>query len=904
MASLKVLFTVLLLNAQSALGIDRVCQHFPYNELLPLKHYPPAELYCSRHFVTISKPAKTLTLTTGITTSTVYTSTATAYVYTTTKTATVTIGTLTQTVHTGTEIDTVYTQTDVVTQYTATSTDYQTTGTDTVTTTVATVPTTITTATITVFETQKATTIASSGTVTVYTTVDTGLQKRHHHDSRDDLLPKLARCQNKILKTACSCIEVSGPTRTVTHTTKCTHTSFKTVGGVTKTVNVVGTTTTKEASTSTISTATTMTASVGYITTVLDTEIDTISTDSVSTLSTVFITEVPTAATTTASVTSFSPVNVAFTTTVPTISTTTVIVPAATATISTNVAYTKVFGPQDGCAYVLEADFLDQYSQNIPAGTPHADRVAICAAFCDTTPGCKTFGMNWFPACGGNGESVYCIASQDAWAGSSTMECGIGTGYNGCSIYQDGTVFHETAGPGVLPEVDASRLESSNTLGNAGAPEVFRGYDGLEVVNGDLLNESNKIKAENEAALATEHNTPQKNARKRLIWIAVGVGVLVVVIVAAVVGGVLGSRHHHDNSSASSSPSSETSSASPAPTSSPPPSAIYSKSSLSVTGWWETTSSYNIRLAYQGNDGLLRMIGYSSDDEEWSTVSAYHADPAPKMGTPIALCCYNATFYSGGKATSSNNYTQIDIFYQGKQDYINEWIIREQKVPVVTTTDTTGTINPKAYKAGPNTRIASYWPSVIFQNEVNQLEEAYFTTQSVWNHQLLNLSSTNHSALAEVPYWGGRTGSANFIYQRDDQRLFAERRVNASVAAAADAPPDTIPSQASIGAFAIPKTTVQDSLMNTYILWRNDTGAIQMTKNDDNNGWQTSSTPDALGSPDEGTDIACLTATNYVVTPIQSKFDMARCYYLVKGKVREVKYDGSTWSVVGDVPLD
>ncbi|OPB45580.1 hypothetical protein A0O28_0077900 [Trichoderma guizhouense] len=433
MASLKVLFTVLLLNAQSVLGID---------------------------LVTISKPAKTLTLTTGTTTSTVYTSTSTAYVYTTTQTATVTTGTSTQTVHTGTEIDTVYTQTDVVTVYTAISTDYETTGTDTITTTVATVPTTITTATITVFETQQATVTASSGTVTAYTTVDTGLQKRHYHDYRDDLLPKLARCQNNILKTACSCIEVSGPTRTVTHTTKCTHTSFKTVGGVTKTVNVVGTTTTTKASTSTISTASvsflclsplttsvltlsvqTTTTSVGFVTTVLDTETDTISTDSVSTLSTVFVSEVPTAATTAVSVTSFQPVNVAVTTTVPTTSTTTVIVPAATVTLATSVAYTKVFGPQDGCAYVLEADYLDQYSQNIPAGTTHAARAAICAAFCDRTPGCKTVGMNWFPSCGANGESVYCIASQDAWAGSGTMECGIGTAFNGCSIYQDGTVF-------------------------------------------------------------------------------------------------------------------------------------------------------------------------------------------------------------------------------------------------------------------------------------------------------------------------------------------------------------------------------------------------------------------------------------------------------------------------------
>ncbi|KAM0260403.1 hypothetical protein ACHAQJ_002805 [Trichoderma viride] len=172
---------------------------------------------------------------------------------------------------------------------------------------------------------------------------------------------------------------------------------------------------------------------------------------------------------------------------------------------------------------------------------------------------------------------------------------------------------------------------------------------------------------------------------------------------------------------------------------------------------------------------------------------------------------------------------------------------------------------------------------------MNQIKEAYYSVHNYWGRQLLNLSSLNHSALAEVPHWRAKTGSANFIYQQDDQRLFAEWRANANVGVAADAPPNIIPPEAGIGAFAIPKTTLQDSLMNTYILWRNDTGAIQMTKNDDNNGWQTSLTPDVLGSPDEGTDIACLTATNYVVTPVQSKYDMARCYYMVDGKVKEVK---------------
>lgn len=99
----------------------------------------------------------------------------------------------------------------------------------------------------------------------------------------------------------------------------------------------------------------TITTPIVYVAIVQDVETDTTNLDSTSTLSTVFVTEVPTAATATNSVTYFSPVDVTVTTTVPITPTTTVTVPAVTTTVATDVAYSLVFGPQDGCAYVLEA---------------------------------------------------------------------------------------------------------------------------------------------------------------------------------------------------------------------------------------------------------------------------------------------------------------------------------------------------------------------------------------------------------------------------------------------------------------------------------------------------------------------------------------------------------------------
>ncbi|KAL6883164.1 hypothetical protein HDV57DRAFT_527399 [Trichoderma longibrachiatum] len=402
MVSLKILSGLCLLQVQHVLAIDRVCLRWPYAELLPLKHYPPAESYCSHHSCSNGNNHYSH-----------------RYVY-----------------HLHVDIDCIRLNDYSDCHGYLWSIDYHTA-------IVATLPSTTTTATVTAFTTEQETVTVSSGTVTAYTTVDSGLTRRNqqkHHDFREDLLPRLAACRRDMLKTACSCIEVHPPTHTISATAKCTHTSYKTVCA-TKTVSVIGTVTTKNVSTSTISTASTTTTSILGVNTELEVKSDTTSIDFISTLSTVFVTEAPTAATTTASVTSFSEIDVAFTTTLPTTSMHTVIVPLATTTVSSTNTYSRVYGPVDGCAYVLMESFIDQYSQDIPAGTPHTARAAICAAFCDRTPGCKTVGMNWFPACGANGESVYCIASADAWAGTGTMECGIGTGYNGCAIYQDGTVY-------------------------------------------------------------------------------------------------------------------------------------------------------------------------------------------------------------------------------------------------------------------------------------------------------------------------------------------------------------------------------------------------------------------------------------------------------------------------------
>lgn len=122
------------------------------------------------------------------------------------------------------------------------------------------------------------------------------------------------------------------------------------------------------------------------------------------------------------------------------------------------------------------------------------------------------------------------------------------------------------------------------------------------------------------------------------------------------------------------------------------------------------------------------------------------------------------------------NFTQIEIFYISERGYVAEWWTREQQVPEQRTLNGNGSMSPNAWKAGVGSRFTSYWPSVIVQDETSQLQEIYYNGS--WSQNNLGLAVQNHSAFAEIPVSikGGQIGAENFIYQRDDQKLFIEGR--------------------------------------------------------------------------------------------------------------------------------
>ncbi|KAH0490997.1 hypothetical protein TgHK011_002443 [Trichoderma gracile] len=435
--------------------------------------------------------------------------------------------------------------------------------------------------------------------------------------------------------------------------------------------------------------------------------------------------------------------------------------------------------------------------------------------------------------------------------------------------------------------------------------EVLHGDDGLQVVNFGLDGIGGDSKND------TQIKEIERKPPKKKLWLIVAGVVSLLVIVAAVVGGVVASRHRHTPSAtspdgpagpqASSTPSASL----PASKPSSSPNAAYERSGIGVTGWWTSSSSFNIRLVYQGQDGDLRMMGYHSGDGNWSTLATLR-DTKAKLGTSIAASSFNVPVFYFTPVTSSNNYMQVEIFYLNDQDEIQEWVFREQEGVSSSSAQThhgSGVMSSKGWKVGADSRLASYWPSVIYQDGDNLMQEAYCANLT-WNQEKVSLKCHEGSAFAEIPYSVNAAGSGGerIVYQRDDEKLLVAERNSLTEELSMDAPAFAIPADAPMGAFAVPRESNNpDGSMNTYILWQDDKGALQMTWEDDSTGWRTSTTPASLGSPDNGTDISCLTPTIWSATSLQSDYGMARCYYLVDGQIREVHYDGSNWSVIGNV---
>jgi hypothetical protein len=90
-----------------------------------------------------------------------------------------------------------------------------------------------------------------------------------------------------------------------------------------------------------------------------------------------------------------------------------------------------------------------------------------------------------------------------------------------------------------------------------------------------------------------------------------------------------------------------------------------------------------------------------------------------------------------------------------------------------------------------------------------------------------------------------------------------------------------------------------------YVLYRDPDASTKLkyASYTSADGWKVSTSP-VLTEADEGTDVACVTeAASGGGRTLSGQRDMSRCYFMSRGRLKEVSFDGNDWKDLGAVPL-
>ncbi|KAK7923607.1 hypothetical protein PG985_007678 [Apiospora marii] len=412
--------------------------------------------------------------------------------------------------------------------------------------------------------------------------------------------------------------------------------------------------------------------------------------------------------------------------------------------------------------------------------------------------------------------------------------------------------------------------------------------------------------------------TPAAAARpnRRRLWIILGAIAAVAIVAGAAVGGVLGGRAARAASSVSEEQvgtGSSSSSNGNSGESTTPRKNIRPGSRLAVTGWREY-SAYHIRLFYQGPDQLLRFSNRSSMEPGWHDT--------PTLLDEMEYKARPNTSLAAAASVENADAGEWKLYY-----FDDAATIREQIFPAdVKATGKSGALDNNPQTAAPNSRLGAYWPFVLSQDVGGRLRVTRYmgideSNQIVWESSTdVGVSASPGSGLVVIPAAAKYLDAGGLVYRRGDGKVYnylADQKGNntgfawASGDIVNNLKGLTIPQDAPIASFTVARSSKSDDpdhLVNTYILYADAQGAIQMLWQNDKSGWQGRRHYAAFAGAEAGTDIACLTpgAWDGSGVGIAGAYDMSRCYFQAggAGQVREVRFDGADWKDLGYLPID
>ncbi|KAI1798619.1 hypothetical protein F4811DRAFT_174455 [Daldinia bambusicola] len=404
---------------------------------------------------------------------------------------------------------------------------------------------------------------------------------------------------------------------------------------------------------------------------------------------------------------------------------------------------------------------------------------------------------------------------------------------------------------------------------------------------------------------------------KRWILWAIGGAIVLLLGAGATLGGVLGSRarwsdgdERIDSKTTPNTTSNTTSNrTSPSPPKSTPMQSIKVGSKLAVTGY-RTGSDYSIRLFFQDQDNQIRFTDRESASASWTATTVLDTLPYQPME-------------NGSIATGSYLFADpvpnVELFYEDKDGVVRgqnfNFEFEKGKFPPK---GDPGSINSYPLQTAGKARISCYFPYIASQDgnnvirwttllgqDSNNLSAPWWVNDTSWN-----IRASKGGGMVVLPIAQTYHNAGGIVYRSNEGMLSLKIRdglesSNDGVAWRKGALSKKIPAETSIGAFSVGRPYDNHNQVNTYILYQDEDGTIQVVWQDDDTGWKGPQTHDALDGAEKGTDIACLTPAAYDLgnIGISREQNMNRCFFQVRdGNVKEVWFNGDNWISVGVVP--
>ncbi|KAF2112837.1 hypothetical protein BDV96DRAFT_144974 [Lophiotrema nucula] len=408
------------------------------------------------------------------------------------------------------------------------------------------------------------------------------------------------------------------------------------------------------------------------------------------------------------------------------------------------------------------------------------------------------------------------------------------------------------------------------------------------------------------SSLAEEEDNPRHS--RMMVWLVLCLVTLLVL--AIVLGAVLGTFLNPGRSPspipsvteipAGQTPTPTAGSGQQAPTSAP----SLHITSLAATGWSiEGPQGYfTTWLFWQNSKGYLSRATFNSSTGNWTRVTNFAEAQA---GTPMAAASFSTEYYkSQPHYNLVDNQHQSMVIYRDSTDRIIEWVFQENG----SVTGQPGSLNEQKYMSHAASKVAAYWPRILYQGMSGEVREARFECyedNECWNDDVLSTTQpVNGTQLTTIPMQNNHSSYALFYQEEDGRYLtYLEGANESSTLYANQAFSERIPINASVAAFSTTREG-DDSSLNAYLLWQDEGGIIQMSWADDYTGWKGPISHAAFAGAEDGTALTCVTGLTFSGFLLPEGSELARCYFQTGAAVREVSFDGTSWDVVGVVPIE